>query len=191
MNENKIYFCEDLKESKIRYAGYIREHIKAVKDAYTTAEEAFKEVFPEVYSNDIDRSNLLNNINDHDRSKYNDNEFYGYAMKFYPVINTDPESESVNQNFQMSWLRHVHNNPHHPAYWLLPKSGGVVILDMPDIYIIEMLCDWMAMGKYYGGTTLSYWKSKFAKELPMSIRTISKVDKFMQWMQDHNVHTLW
>jgi hypothetical protein len=63
---------------------------------------------------------------------------------------------------------------------------------MPDIYIIEMLCDWMAMSRYYNSSTLDYWNSDSAKKLPMSEYTKSKVNEFMEAMLIKNgKSTLW
>ena len=50
---------------------------------------------------------------------------------------------------------------------------------MPDIYIIEMLCDWMAMSKNYNSSTSDYWNSQSAQKLPMSSYTESKINEFM------------
>lgn len=188
---NKTTYCKDIDESNKKYSEYIRNHIKSVMEAYHTAEDAFKEVFPEVYSNESQQRLLMFNLRDHDMSKFDYKEFWPYLSKFFPYEGMTADSNTVENNFNIAWLHHVHNNEHHPAHWALAENNIIEIFDMPDIYIIEMLCDWMAMSKYYNSTTLEYWNSPSAQKLPMSIRTISKVDKFMDWMRDHNVHTLW
>lgn len=79
----------------------------------------------------------------HDNSK-NDPEEYGpYDAYFYG----GNRSYHVVQNFKAAWLRHIHKNPHHWQHWVLIQDDpneGEIILDMPQIYIIEMICDWWA-----------------------------------------------
>lgn len=193
MSEKKLTYCDSIIESRKRYREYINNHIKAVQESYNVAEKAFKDIFPELYTNNgrAALNQLLINLEIHDKSKFDDNEFHYYAARFFPVKNTNPESENNKKNFQIGWLHHVHNNAHHPAHWALVDNGDVIILDMPDIYIIEMLCDWMAMSKYYNSTTLEYWKSESAQLLPMSNYTKLKVNEFMNWMLQNNVHTSW
>lgn len=191
MSGKKIIYCETIEEAEEKYREYISNHIKAVQNAYYTAIDAFKEIFPKVYENKAHHTQLINNLRSHDRSKFDANEFWYYAARFFPIEGSNPNSQKVKDKFELAWLHHVHNNAHHPAHWALADDGELKILDMPDIYIIEMLCDWMAMSKYYNSTTLEYWNSESASKLPMSDITISKINKFMEWMQKNNVCTLW
>jgi hypothetical protein len=79
----------------------------------------------------------------HDASKNDPEEYAPYDAYFYG----NNRSSYVVQNFREAWLRHIHKNPHHWQHWVLinddPKEGEI-ILDMPHIYIIEMICDWWA-----------------------------------------------
>lgn len=187
----KITYCDNILDSNVKYNDYIDNHIKNVKDAYLIASEAFLEIFPKVFNDDKLIDKLTINLHNHDKSKYGTEEFWPYAMKFFPANNINPHSKEVNDDFQLAWLHHVHSNAHHPAYWVIAENDNNKILDMQDIYIIEMLCDWMAMSKYHGSTTLEYWQSESAQKLPMSEYTKSKVNEFMDWMRKNNVHTLW
>jgi hypothetical protein len=191
MSEKKIIYCKDHVEANDAYMYYIKNHIKNVHEAYHTAESAFRDIFPDVYDNREKLNILVANLKNHDKSKFDNEEFFAYRNKFFPVNNNDLDPDKIEEYFNIAWLHHIHNNPHHPNHWVLVEGDKIKIFDMPDIYIIEMLCDWMAMSKYYNSTTLGYWKSESAKKLPMSIYTVSKVNEFMDWMQDHNVHTLW
>lgn len=190
MSKKKITYCDNLKASAQNYSKYINDHIEAVQEAYVTAIDAFKEVFPNVY-NGITDIRLKHILEKHDKSKFDNDEFPYYMLRFFPYEGINPDSKLTKDNFQIAWLHHVHSNPHHPAHWVLANDGELKIFDMPDIYIIEMLCDWMAMSKYYNSTTLEYWKSESAQKLPMSDYTKSKVNEFMEWMYKNNVHTLW
>ena len=71
----------------------------------------------------------------HDESKFWEEEFYDYADYFYG------EGKSVDE----AWLRHIYENPHHFQHWcLIEDSGQIKALPMPDIYLVEMICDWMS-----------------------------------------------
>lgn len=191
MSEKKIIYCTSLNDSETQYTEYIDKHIKSVWESYYMAVDAFKSVFPKIYEDKAQFSKLINTLRSHDRSKYDPNEFHYYRARFFPVTSIDFNSEKIKNGFKLAWLHHAHHNPHHPAYWALADDGELIIYDMPDIYIIEMLCDWMAMSKYYNSTTLDYWKSESAQKLPMSDYTKSKVNEFMEWMYKNNVYTLW
>jgi hypothetical protein len=42
-------------------------------------------------------------------------------------------------------MNHIHRNPHHWQHWVLVNDDpeeGEVLLEMPEIYIVEMICDW-------------------------------------------------
>lgn len=191
MSEKKIIYCNSLKDSELKYTEYIDRHIKSVWEAYYASVDAFKAVFPKVYEDKAKFSRLINIIRSHDRSKYDPNEFHYYRARFFPVTSIDYDSEKIKKGFDIAWLHHAHTNPHHPAYWALADDNTLKIFDMPDIYIIEMLCDWMAMSKYYNSSTADYWKSESAQKLPMSDYTKSKVNEFIEWMYKNNIHTLW
>lgn len=179
MSKKKVEFVTDVLQQKEKYEEYINDHIANVQGAYALALMAFKHVFPGVYKNKSHYNQLMYNLKHHDMSKNDQNEFWYYAARFFPINGTDPESKIVKDNFQIAWLHHVHNNPHHPAHWALVDDGKVIILNMPDIYIIEMICDWMAMSKYYNSTTKEYWKSESAQKLPISEYTKSKINEVL------------
>lgn len=79
----------------------------------------------------------------HDASKSNPDEYEAYDRYFYG----GNRSYKVVQDYNKAWLLHIHRNPHHWQYWVLinddPKEG-MIVLDMPYNYILEMICDWWA-----------------------------------------------
>ena len=79
----------------------------------------------------------------HDRSKNDREEYYAYDQYFYGGKRT----KEIKENFNVAWLHHIHNNPHHWQHWVLinddPQEGTVAIR-MPYKYVIEMICDWWA-----------------------------------------------
>ena len=102
-----------------------------------------KENIPEIFEdfNKTEQILMENLILLHDNSKFKDSEYIAYDKYFYG----GNKSYEVIQNFNKAWLTHIHNNPHHWQHWILINDDpdkGEIILDMPDIYIIEMICDW-------------------------------------------------
>lgn len=92
----------------------------------------------------------------HDWSKFLPDEFIAYKRYFYeqyPVripkipIGNVLTQETVNQNFNKAWLKHIHRNKHHWQYWVLRNDDGTTqCLDMPLKYKKEMLADWRGAG---------------------------------------------
>lgn len=79
----------------------------------------------------------------HDASKTDPAEYVPYDNYFYSRSKTP----QVVKEFNFAWLRHIHHNPHHWQYWVLINDNpgeGMIILDMPELYIVEMICDWWA-----------------------------------------------
>lgn len=104
------------------YLEYIEAHKERVKKFASWLEENCPEVFEGV---DLDAFHDI--IEEHDESKYSEEEFEPYAQKWHGNGIKTPE-------YELAWEHHWQNNEHHPEYWL----GE----DMPYIYILEMLCDW-------------------------------------------------
>lgn len=172
----KEIYVKDNKEQKNKYNEYITNHMTKVSEAYAKLEYLFFEIFPDVYSNAILNNQLHYNIGMHDKSKFDPIEFYPYAKRFYPVEGTICNAE--DPKYKLAWLHHIHNNPHHPEHWAYYDDGKLVILDMEDIYIIEMLCDWEAMSVYFGTKTIDYYHDHGLKDHPFSERTKRKLKEY-------------
>jgi hypothetical protein len=115
INESKADYLEENKK-------YIEEH----KDNVRQFAEWLKGQLPELFDNiDLDLFNEM--IQEHDDSKFSEEEFEPYAQKWFNNSGKTPEYEAA-------WKHHWMNNEHHPEFWL----GE----DMPYIYILEMICDW-------------------------------------------------
>ena len=117
----------------VQYDNYLTEHKENVAKGFRWLQENI----PEVIEDGFEWQICFN----HDASKTDPEEYDAYDAYFYG----NNRSYSVVQNFNKAWLRHIHNNPHHWQHWILindePKEGMVVI-DMPYIYVVEMICDW-------------------------------------------------
>lgn len=77
----------------------------------------------------------------HDWSKFLPSEFCTYRRRF-------TGKEYSQTEWKRAWLHHIHSNPHHWEHWLI-KSEPV---PMPEIYIREMVIDWLAAGRSYQGS---------------------------------------
>lgn len=101
---------------------YIEDHKKRVKQFA----DWLKENLPELFDN-IDLALFDEMIDEHDDSKFSEEEFEPYAQKWF-------NNSGKTLGYEQAWEHHWMNNEHHPEHWL----GE----DMPYIYILEMICDW-------------------------------------------------
>ena len=80
----------------------------------------------------------------HDLSKFHPAE-YKYYMRFFSLWDKNIEKE-----FNVAWNRHQNINKHHYQYWvLIEDNGSMIVLDMPERYIKEMLCDRRAVWYWF------------------------------------------
>ena len=104
----------------------------------------------------INREILINIIDDiiksHDLSKYKEEEFDAYRKNFYPL--NDEEKELNKLAFDKAWKHHYENNLHHWDYW---HECGIPD-NMSPIFVVEMVCDWEAMGYKFGNTSKQWYE---------------------------------
>lgn len=116
----------------VLYDNYLREHINAVQGAYIWMRDNL----------DMNLFALVNvNLFEHDASKYSTEEYDAYDKYFYGAN----KSSAVVNNFNRAWLHHIHHNPHHWQHWVLMEDdpkGTPIYIEMPENYVIEMICDW-------------------------------------------------
>ena len=113
---------EGLEDYQEEYREYVVAHKERVKQFADWLEENLPELFDNI---DLDAFHEV--IEEHDDSKFGEEEFEPYAAHFYGAKDNDFE-------YDKAWEHHWLTNEHHPEHWL----GE----DMPLIYILEMLCDW-------------------------------------------------
>lgn len=94
---------------------------------------------------------LMNNISNHDISKYDSTEFLPYRKKFFPKA----DEQSSDTGFSEAWKHHYSNNPHHWEYWV--KNGKAK--EMDRLSIAEMLLDWEAMGVYNKNSPVDFYNA--------------------------------
>ena len=112
---------------------------------------------------EVPLSELTELVDNHDLSKFEDEEFYGYLHHFYP----DDNDEVYKDEFDMAWSHHIHNNPHHPEYWVLYNFNDNIIkvFNMDNKYIAEMILDWIAMGYSKNNKAYDYYEKNKDKYL--------------------------
>lgn len=148
-----------------QYLEYIKEHKENVTKAFQVYGTLIIDL---LYDDNINKQltweRLYEKIRDgHDNSKYENEEFESYRRKFFP---RDGEKPISDYEFNKAWLHHIHNNPHHPEYWIYQdyeelKSKGkaqIFYYPMDNDAIIEMLCDWIAMSYKFNNKVYDWYK---------------------------------
>lgn len=159
------------------YDNYLEQHKGNVRKGF----EWFQENLPGVIENipDVEWHICFN----HDNSKTQPDEYDAYDKYFYGKN----RSYQVVQDFNYAWLRHIHRNPHHWQYWVLINDDpdlGEIILDMPDVYIIEMICDWWSFSWSKGDLTEIFkWYEEHKEYIKLSEKTRRGVENILNMMK--------
>jgi hypothetical protein len=161
------------------YNQYLEDHIGDVLNAYWWLKHNLPEVTYTV--NDIE---LFRNINNHDDSKYSRDEYEAYDDYFYGK----DKNADVKKAFDYAWLHHIHNNPHHWQFWVLindEAAEGIVALDMPHNYIIEMICDWWSFSWKTGNLREIFkWYDEHKNHMKLSDKTRETVEDILGKIKD-------
>lgn len=114
---------------------------------------------------------LLNQVEMHDQSKYEDPEREPYIELSWNYKIGEPERNSEDWIHRAS-EHHVKHNKHHPEYWDNDDSPTINHEDrdkllrlidgrsMDDISIAEMVCDWQSMSQEYNEGSCRGWADK-------------------------------
>lgn len=151
------------------YSGYIQEHRNNVKRAWC---EANSSLTSKLRLSSTEMRMISERVEVHDGTKYHEDEFDAYRMKFYPAME-DPPQIIVDKNFNIAWLHHIHHNKHHWEHWVIPALKNQP-LDMDYMSIIEMLMDWKAMGYKFNNTPRDYFEKNKDKMI-LSDYTIREI----------------
>lgn len=132
-------------------------------------------------------------IENHDKSKFEDEEFYAYREHWLPTVHelylyeTDPDYKAtVDEETNNARIHHLLNNDHHPEFWC--KFDGEKFIDPTDmsiIAILHMICDWQGMSYEVGGSAKSFWFGEGQKHREhMTNNTIDTVNHIMTQLPD-------
>ncbi|MDA3856436.1 MAG: DUF5662 family protein [Candidatus Woesearchaeota archaeon] len=174
------------KQSITAYEMYIAEHTSNIEKAFNdftsqlnTSDTILKNFTGERYEK------LEYNIDNHDNSKWDNEEFAPYRKNFFPV---NPEEKETNE-FESAWNHHQKTNPHHWQYWLMWSKGETKALEMSYIATLEMLLDWTAMAYKFKDTPSKYYdKNKDTMLLHKKTRSLVEelLPLFTELANEHN-----
>lgn len=181
-----------------QYDVYLIEHRFNVYRGYiwmmtNIGEEELDDILPE-----IRYSEMMIQMKCHDASKDSVDEYDAYDRYFYGDEKGGPE---VRKEFNKAFLMHIHRNPHHWQYWVLIHDDGadgdtrkLDPIDMPDNYILEMICDWWSFSwkkhlenEESDGEDLKEifeWYNEHRDSIILSSATRSKVEKLLDILEE-------
>ena len=122
----------------------------------------------------------------HDMSKYSPTEFL-VGVKYYQGTESPNNAERMEEGISMSWLHHKGRNKHHFEYWIdysLNPGEGMVGMEMPTQYVVEMFVDRIAASRNYmkdaytDASALEYYKKGCHKYI-MHPKTADLLEKLL------------
>lgn len=165
----------DANPRKGEYEDYITTHISNVQRAWR---ECLRDKAPEDIRHSVD--NLIDN---HDASKFSDEEWNAYLNYFYPVEGADNDKEAIDKAFDYAWNHHQKVNPHHWQYWVLVKDeGSLVALDMPLKHILCMLADWHSFYYVNPERSTQQWYLENGPKMTLSPQTRQVVEEYLEYL---------
>lgn len=165
----------------LMYNLYIEEHRENVKKAFKWLKD--NNILKD-FDVDVIMDTEYNCCEIHDESKLNPDEYEAYDLYFYGKN----RSYQVVQDFNKAWLLHIHRNQHHWQHWVLINdypNEGEIIIDMPDCYIIEMICDWWSFSwKKDNLNEIFEWYEKRKSYIKLSDSTREKVENILNEIKE-------
>lgn len=123
----------------------------------------------------------------HDYSKFGAAEFGAYARHFYGGGNP--------REFAYAYLHHLHHNPHHWEHWCFASNYGKGedegmtsgvengALEMPLLYVKEMLADWIGASlAYTGSDDMTKWLNENVAKIRLHPKTAEVVSGLLNDM---------
>ena len=176
------------------YDEYLYGHINNVVIGFEWIINNIPDVYILNILPDVNFIRVGENVKNHDMSKNLEDEYKAYDDYFY-----GERTQEVKDAFNLAWLKHIHRNPHHWQHWVLIQdkgnadsyyNGKIVALDMPDDYILEMICDWWSFSWKKHADTPGYdlkaglyeifnWYDSNKDKIIFSNKTRTKVEKFL------------
>ena len=89
----------------------------------------------------------------HDLSKYSWEEFSA-GIKYYQGDRSPNGIQKRKEGYSSAWLHHKGRNKHHFEYWIdygIKGQDGLIGMEMPVNYVVEMFIDRMCACKNYQG----------------------------------------
>lgn len=164
------------------YDSYLRDHLANVRKGI----EWFYD-HGMIDEEQLDQKSLISYIEKHDASKFTDDEYGPYDEYFYGKRGkTAAEISAIDEAFDYAWLNHIHQNPHHWQHWVLFKDdGGTKGLEMPELYVYEMVADWWSFSWKEGKLDEIFdWYEKHKDKMILHPKTRKLVEKILEIIRD-------
>ena len=132
----------------------------------------------------------------HDLSKLRPSEWSPYVEDFYgePIRDVFVDGEPVHRRLakearqdaaDLAWLAHQHRNRHHWQHWILHNDDGSTrLLPMPELDMLELLCDWYGAGwaitGEHGWPNVAAWYTKEQGKLRLDEGTRERIERFLR-----------
>lgn len=163
----------------VQYDEYLENHKSNVKKAFAWLDKNLPDIIHSV-RDDLEWQICFG----HDASKYKKDEYEAYDAYFYG----GNRSYQVMYNFKNAFNTHIHRNPHHWQHWVLihdDPDEPETILDMPDNYIIEMICDWWSFSWAKGDLNEIFtWYEEHKNYIKLSESTRHNVEFVLKKMKE-------
>ena len=101
----------------------------------------------------------------HDLSKFSLTEIKG-SLKYWDNNRSSLTNERELLGYSRTFLHHRGRNPHHYEYWIHSLDNGGIPAPMPRKYALELVCDYLAACKTYGGNPkeeIVWWRDNCHK----------------------------
>lgn len=146
-------------EAREKYNDYLEKHISEVWNSCIDNITIFVESLSEMNIDSVDIHSTIREvckeILKHDASKYDTEEYEPYRANFFPI--SEGEKKVNAEKFKRASNRHCLINLHHWNAWVNHNGEAK---EMYIVYIIEMVCDWIAMGRSFNNTAKEFYESK-------------------------------
>lgn len=159
--------------SPFSYFEYYRNHTQNVVLVWKDIRDF---LYEEKIINDTEYEKITNLVIWHDNSKISKEEFNGYGFKFFG----SEQTEETKKEFKKAWEHHKENNIHH--HQTLKDYKG----DDRKCYIIEMLCDWIAMGWETGDLAGDYYL-KIRNEISLEKEELILIETIFDLIEKYNL----
>ena len=145
------------------YLDYIEEHVLNVQKAFEIANDKWKN--DSIIYDDWKWHELKGLIECHDDCKLSEDEFVQYRKYFYPTDTEEhyansthgvPSTAFAQEGFDNAWEHHKANTRHH---WETMPTHPIY----RQIFLAEMVLDWIAMSMKFGGTAIEYYEKEKQK----------------------------
>jgi len=125
----------------------------------------------------------------HDWRKFLPREFIPYAHNFY---NADGSKRTVRDKtgaydpaaqanaFQLAWLDHQRARHHWQAWCVIGDGGKLSPMTMPEIFVRELVADWMGAGAAYDNYSPQGWYKANKDSLVVTPSTTMLIERLLQ-----------